>query len=67
MARLHNKMGLRDNLLEKLNENKIFTILDFLSESSEKMSAAINASFKVSPYTLFYKQLVNNVTTPNSF
>lgn len=53
MARLLNKMGLRDNLLEKLNENKIFTVLDFLSESSEKLSALTNASFKVSPYTLF--------------
>lgn len=53
MARLHNKMGLRDNLLEKLNENKIFTVLDFLSESSEKLSALTNTSFKVSPYTLF--------------
>lgn len=54
MARLHNKMGLRDNLLEKLNENKIFTVLDFLSESSEKLSALTNASFKVSPYIHYF-------------
>lgn len=53
MARLHNKMGLRDNLLDKCNENKIFTVLDFLSESSEKLSALTNASFKVSLYTIF--------------
>lgn len=57
MARLHKKMGLRDNLLDKFNENKIFTVLDFLSESSEKLSALTNASFKVSLYTLFSNYL----------
>lgn len=54
MARLHKKMGLRDNLLNKCNENKVYTVLDFLSESSEKLSALTNASFKVSPLTSIF-------------
>ncbi|XP_046680765.1 DNA repair protein RAD51 homolog 4-like [Homalodisca vitripennis] len=47
MSRLRKEMGISEKLLASLNENKIFTVLDYLQEDSEKLSSACNTSFKV--------------------